>query len=299
MPNSIFISYRRSDQQHAAIALAQELGWAFPDGEVFFDRVSIEGADEWDAVLRSAAGRARLMVAVIGKGWLSACDEFHRRRIDQADDWVRQELLTARRRGACILPVLLDDASKPPRDALDARLGEALYKHQERPLRVDSWESDMHRLIQTIEGKTGLQARKRTRGEVLNPDGTPIPRPKRVQSRRKVLGAGALRRALQDLSSWRLETHHRHPWALDGVAHELTTTYVFNSFQNATRFMSAASEHIDGWKLPHHPRWENQWRVVKVWFSTWDVGCRITELDLRAAGAMEELYRTRDLSRCA
>lgn len=297
IPNSIFISYRRSDQQHAAIALAQSLGWAF-EGEVFFDRVSITGGDLWPTLLRQAAENARLLVAVIGSGWLSARDEHFRRSIDQPGDWVRQELLATRRSGAPILPVLLDDAEKPPREALDEELASLLYEHQELTLRVNSWEAGLHKLIETIASKTRLDSRKPTATDQLNPDGTPIPRPARQQSGRAVLGAAQLRAAVIDLSSWRLE-QNRHPWATDGVAHELAGTFVFNSFANATAFMSEAAQHIDRWEPPHHPRWENQWRVLKVWFSTWDVGCRVTDLDVQAARAMDELYRTRDLTRCA
>jgi hypothetical protein len=37
------------------------------------------------------------------------------------------------------------------------------------------------------------------------------------------------------------------------------------------------------WDPPHHPRWENQWKVVNVFFSTWNVDCRVTKLDIDAA----------------
>lgn len=298
MPNSIFVSYRRSDSQHAALALADALGWAFPAGEVFFDRMSIEGADEWPRAIRDAVNQASLMVVVMGEGWLRACDKHGRRRIDQPGDWVRQELVTALRRGIEILPVTLDKATVPEPDALDPEI-DPICRRQRLPMRVESWETDLHAVIRRVSDRTGLESRKRSRDEVLNPNGTPIPRPERQQSAQHVLGREELRRALlDDLSSWRLETNH-HPWALGGKAEEIARIYEFTSFENATRFMAEASTRINGWRPPHHPRWENQWRVVKVWFSTWDVGCRVTALDLDAAKAMDELFRTRDVTRCA
>jgi hypothetical protein len=35
-----------------------------------------------------------------------------------------------------------------------------------------------------------------------------------------------------------------------------------------------------------------------VWFTTWDVGCRVTKLDVDAAGKMDRLFVGRDLGRC-
>ena len=53
----------------------------------------------------------------------------------------------------------------------------------------------------------------------------------------------------------------------------------------------AAARQVAAWKPPHHPRWQNQWKAVQVWFSTWDEGCRITDLDIQAAAALDRVYR--------
>jgi pterin-4a-carbinolamine dehydratase len=56
--------------------------------------------------------------------------------------------------------------------------------------------------------------------------------------------------------------------------------------------MASAAPAVAGWRPEHHPRWENLWKVVNVWFSTWDVNCRVTELDIEAAKKLDKLYST-------
>jgi hypothetical protein len=46
------------------------------------------GADFAEMIVR-AVEACRVLVVVIGSGWLSAADERGRRRIDDPDDWVR------------------------------------------------------------------------------------------------------------------------------------------------------------------------------------------------------------------
>jgi pterin-4a-carbinolamine dehydratase len=67
--------------------------------------------------------------------------------------------------------------------------------------------------------------------------------------------------------------------------------YDFASFADVIAFMSDASKAIDAWAPPHHPRWENQWKVLGVFFTTWDVDCRVTRLDIDAARKFDELFR--------
>ena len=296
MSNSIFISYRRSDSQHAAIALADALSWAFAEGEVFFDRGSIRGADEWPDSIKNAAAEAKLIVVVIGDGWLRASDQFGRRRLDDSKDWVRRELVTAIKRNIEILPLTLDDASVPVPEALDFEL-ERISSKQALPIRVSSWENDIHAVIERIRELTGIGLRLHMNGDTLNPNGTPIPRPDRKKSNEMILPLSILRQTMEDIPPWRFETNY-HPWAIGGKAEEICRLYEFSSFRNATQFMADSAETINRWKPPHHPRWENQWRVIKVWFSTWDVGCRVTQLDIKAAKMMDKLFRDRDPIRC-
>ena len=60
------------------------------------------------------------------------------------------------------------------------------------------------------------------------------------------------------------------------------------SFKQAVEFMAHASESID--HISHHPRWENVFKTVTVHFSTWDIGHRISDRDLKAAENLEGRY---------
>ena len=51
---------------------------------------------------------------------------------------------------------------------------------------------------------------------------------------------------------------------------ELHRPFEFASFQDAITFMGAATPKIS--EIQHHPRWENLWRTVSVWLTTWDIG---------------------------
>jgi pterin-4a-carbinolamine dehydratase len=54
-------------------------------------------------------------------------------------------------------------------------------------------------------------------------------------------------------------------------------------------FMHVASKHIS--EVQHHPRWENVWRTVVVWLSTWDIGHKPSRLDIELAQFLENLRR--------
>ena len=66
--------------------------------------------------------------------------------------------------------------------------------------------------------------------------------------------------------------------------------FEFASFEDAIAFMGGAARRIS--EMDHHPRWENIWRTVSVWLTTWDIGQKPTELDLQLARYLEELRST-------
>jgi len=51
---------------------------------------------------------------LIGEGWLRVQDKYGRRRLDQADDWIRSEIRIGLQQENCrVIPVLVDDAELP------------------------------------------------------------------------------------------------------------------------------------------------------------------------------------------
>jgi pterin-4a-carbinolamine dehydratase len=69
---------------------------------------------------------------------------------------------------------------------------------------------------------------------------------------------------------------------------EIRKVYRFKSFKTAIQFMQAAVQPINA--IPHHPRWENQWRTLTVYLTTWDIGNKVTKLDIDLARKLDELY---------
>ena len=120
MPESIFISYRRTDSQHAVFAIADRLRSTFGPKKVFLDRSAIEPGDEWPKSLRRGVERAAVVLPVIGESWLTTADEWGRRRIDDKNDWVRREIAAALAANAskktAIIPCFWGTPSgRPPR----------------------------------------------------------------------------------------------------------------------------------------------------------------------------------------
>lgn len=69
---------------------------------------------------------------------------------------------------------------------------------------------------------------------------------------------------------------------------ELLRTYEFASFEDAIHFMFAATRHIS--KIDHHPDWENVWRTITIWLTTWDIGNKPSHYDLELAQYLDELF---------
>jgi pterin-4a-carbinolamine dehydratase len=292
MAHSIFVSYRRSDSQHAAFAIADRLRWAFGQDEVFFDRGSIGAGEAWPASIRDALVSAKVVLVVIGPGWLRVADAWGRRRLDDPEDWVRREVCEALGRQEQglneVIPLYLDGAATLEEPALDPPL-RRLVALQAVALPDANWEPALDALIGRIADRCGVP---RTRREgARHPNGAPA-RPEPRQQGRRVWSDEEVRNALTTLSFWQL-SWSPHPWGAGQRAQELCKAYEFGSFKEAIAFMSYAAQAVDGWKPPHHPRWENQWKVVTVSLSTWDVGCRVTELDFEAARKLDRLYLDR------
>ena len=90
-----FISYRRTDAAQAAQGLHIQLRSRFGPSRIFMDVGAISVGDTWPERLRRALDKATVLLVVIGPTWLSSADRFGRRRLDQASDWVRNEIISA------------------------------------------------------------------------------------------------------------------------------------------------------------------------------------------------------------
>lgn len=90
----IFLSYQREDAVPYAGLLQCESRDRFPDAWVFMDLDSIEAGVRFAEVIRDTVGPSGVLVALIGRQWLTLADE-EGRRLDNPDDFVRFEVQTA------------------------------------------------------------------------------------------------------------------------------------------------------------------------------------------------------------
>src|SRR5262249_46668611 len=143
----IFISYRRSDAAGTTTALRKTLLERF-EGQVFHDVTGIGLGASFPDELRKQLDRAVIVLAVIGKGWLEAANEFHQRRIDFPDDWVNIELSTALiNPRVTVIPVLVDGTAMPPAKALPTELAELAARNAVH-LRHDAWDETTRPLLE-------------------------------------------------------------------------------------------------------------------------------------------------------
>jgi hypothetical protein len=109
MPNRrplIFISYRGSDQNWATELVYARMTQAFGVEAVFKAGNSIQASERFPAILRRQAASCPVMLVLIGPGWLTA-GEPGKRRLEDPDDWVRQEISISLEAGNHPVPLLI------------------------------------------------------------------------------------------------------------------------------------------------------------------------------------------------
>ena len=115
MAAKIFINYRRSDSESDARSIALHLQRIFGESNVFFDNSRFRPGDSFPKLLRDAAATCKVMLCIIGPGWLTASSDDGKRRIDDPTDWVRLEIECALAQGSrvTVVPVVVGGATLP------------------------------------------------------------------------------------------------------------------------------------------------------------------------------------------
>lgn len=271
----VFISYRRADAIDAVRALYFQLRLRFGLSQVFMDVSAIQAGDVWPQRLRQALADASVVLVVVGPTWLKSADEYGRRRLDADDDWVRIEVQTALESDATVIPVLVGGVRElPPSAALPGVLA-PLRSRNGHVLNDASWENDVEALSRQL--RDGHEFR-------LVDQHVVYPAPEKVVP---ALSDDAVFDALKSLPGWEpVETSI--PGDYPKTRHELRRGLRFKTFEHAIGFLQLLVKPLS--ELDHHPRIENQWRTVFVHFTTWDVGNRITAVDVKAARLVNDIY---------
>jgi pterin-4a-carbinolamine dehydratase len=273
----LFINYRRDDTQWIARALYRHLSEGFGAHRVFMDRVEIRGGDQWRQKIDDALQRSTVVLAIIGRQWLTLTDEYRRLRIDREDDWIRSEIRFALNHRRRLIPLYVDGAAPitdPKHLPMDIR---GLTDSQGIALTETYWDAGLYELIRQLRAD-GFQSHRST---IRMPE-----RRKRVDPLTPVV----LEKELAAMPGWGVTTSFVSMGIGDTPVPrtELYKEYTFNSFTEATAFMAYVSPAIDAGN--HHPRWENVWTTVRVWLSTWDIEFQPSHYDVQLAHTLDEAF---------
>jgi pterin-4a-carbinolamine dehydratase len=279
MAHSFFVSYRRDDASAEALNVKSALTRHFGDRSVFLDTSSIDAGVRWADRLEGALDAATAIVAVIGPAWLTAGqNEFGERRIDDPNDWVRLELARGLASGKKIVPVRVRGARLPPASALPDVL-KPMSALQAIEIRRDYWDHDIQLLIAQLDDR---------RAEPSEGGRWAWPYPKRFPEGPDPITPQKLHRLMAaDLREWQLLSSPlpENP-AVERI--ELFREFPFSTFRHAVGFMAEVAPGCD--IANHHPRWENIFKTLRVFLTTWDIGHRISDRDVQLAMYFERAY---------
>jgi formylglycine-generating enzyme required for sulfatase activity len=152
----IFLSYRRDDTGPYAGRLYDRLQQHFGRDDLFMDIDTITLGLDFVEAIQDAVGSCQVLLAVIGRQWLTSTDPEGNRRLDNPEDFVRLEITTALRRDIRVIPVLVGGASMPRATELPEEL-RPLARRQALAV-GDRFHPDVDRLMQALETVLGVVA---------------------------------------------------------------------------------------------------------------------------------------------
>jgi hypothetical protein len=100
------VNYRTHDAEDVAVTIENDLSHRYGSDRIFRASKSIEPGENYAQSLLRNARTCRVLVAVIGPHWFDQAPD-GRNRLEDAEDWVRWEILAAFEAGACIIPVIV------------------------------------------------------------------------------------------------------------------------------------------------------------------------------------------------
>jgi len=146
----IFISYRRADSAGYAGRIYDRLAAHFGKDAIFMDVDTIAAGVDFVEVLENAVQSCDVLVALIGRQWLSIKDKAGKQRLDNPQDFVRVEVAAALKRGIRVIPVLVDGTPMPNSEQLPSNL-ESLARRNAVLVNHYSFHNDANRLIEQLE----------------------------------------------------------------------------------------------------------------------------------------------------
>ena len=159
---------------------------------MFLDVDSISLGRDFRQALHERLETCDAFLALIGPGWLDAKDQAGKRRLDDLNDYLRQEIAVALVRNIPVTPVLVQGATMPAPERLPEDLKELAFRNGFE-LSHTRWHSDVRELAHRL----GLDAVQVTPAETPGKGAPAQPSPppsgsKGWVTRRRALGAAAI-----------------------------------------------------------------------------------------------------------
>ena len=194
---AIFISYRRDDSEGYAGRLFQDLCERFGRDSVFMDVAGIEPGRDFRRVIEQQVASCGVLLAVIGKAWLSAADREGKRRLDDAYDFVRLETASALKRDIPVIPVLVQQAAMPRAEDLPDDLKDLAFRNSVE-LTHARWDSDVELLVAALKHHVDSSTPTASAAAPTAPRSTPSGRQTKVIVPLAVLALGGIGYAVWD-----------------------------------------------------------------------------------------------------
>ena len=280
MAQRVFLSYRRSDSAHQAIALKIVLEHKLPNVSVFVDTESVNPSERWPDRLTAALDHSSAVIALIGPNWRFAADGTD--RFAEPQDWVRLELAYALEHNAnAVVPVFFNTNTMTAYRDLPESLID-LPNIQALELKLDSnWSHSADRLASTLAKILGTV----TIGGTIR-----FPTPNELKKRTPRLTEAEFdehKLAVPDLAGWVFSRVPVNTADGDIEGTQISRSFTFANFRYAFTFMARCAELAEN--RTHHPDWTNVWNRVDVRLRTFDAGHSVTWYDIEMACAMHRV----------
>lgn len=148
--SKIFISYRREDTADVTGRINDRLREQFGEREIFTDIDNIPlGVDFRDYIDRGVS-QCDVLLAVIGKDWLTTQNSKNKSRLNDSADFVRIEIESALSREIPIIPLLVQGADMPRENELPEALRSLAFRNATKIRADPDFNNDANRLVRSL-----------------------------------------------------------------------------------------------------------------------------------------------------
>ena len=148
---SIFISYRRDDSQDVVGRMYDKLVIRYGSDNVIRDIDSLTIGRPFPEALDDAVATAAIILVIIGKQWVTLCNDDGTQRLADPNDFVRREVIRAIESHKSVVPILVSGAEMPAKQDIPAPLHPLLDQHGSRVRPDPDFHHDMERLMRQID----------------------------------------------------------------------------------------------------------------------------------------------------